>query len=404
MSQKKIKFFLIILALSFVTDLYPTTTDIYLLIVFFITAFYFHFKDLEYDPGIIFIIIFFILINLVNALFFGMFQITTLVGMILRLLIPYYILKILDIDFIIIFEKTIYFLAILSIPLYILQLIKPDTYYHLNPFFRPMMTDLRYSLKIYSYVLHTIHTESLSRNSGFAWEPGGFGYVLGIAIMFNVVRYNFVITKKAIILLLVGLTTLSTTFYIFVLVLFSFYLYERKKKPAILYFALPLIVFIFIFTYQLPFMSEKIEKNMSSRKFLESKTITNPGRFGGLYYEYKRFSEYPLGYGINSGGKWKDYTGEMITGASGIGSFLRMWGIIGFLLLIYTLYNLSNRLSTIYQNKNKIFVMITILLFLFSNPIARDPTFLMLVYFPLFIMTKKNVVINIYNAMVTVRK
>ena len=76
---------------------------------------------------------------------------------------------------------------------------------------------------------------------------------------------------------------------------------------------------------------------------------------------------------------------------------MRVWGIIGFLFLLYALYNLSKNLAIINQNKNKIFVMITILLFLFSNPIARDPIFLMMVYFPLFILTKKNVLINIYS-------
>jgi hypothetical protein len=266
-----------------------------------------------------------------------------------------------------------------------------------------MMMDARYDSKIYSFVLHTVHYDLLYRNCGFVWEPGGFGYILGLAIMFNVMRNNFNLNKKLLILLLVGLTTLSTTFYIFVLVLLAIYLYEKKRNIIILFFALPMIILISIYITQLPFLSEKIEKEIKSPPKMKSTEI-EAGRFGGLNYDFDRFIEYPFGYGINTNFEGKNISGGHFFGPSGVGNFLRMWGIIGLLFLIYSLYNFSKRLSIIYRNQNKIFIMITIFLFLFSNPIERDPIFLIIVYFPLFILTKESVNANIYNFMIAYQK
>ena len=405
---KKAKYFFLIVSLSYITGLYPVTTDTYLAVVFLISIFYFHFNGLKYDISIFYIIIFLVLISFTSTFFYGSIQIMTLVGMIFRLLIPYYIIKILDQDFIIMFERTIYFFAILSIPFYLIQLIKPDIYLHFNPLFHSMMTDLRYQLKIYNYVLHTIHFETLSRNSGFTWEPGVFGYVIGIAIMFNVVRNNFTITKRSIVLLLIGLTTLSTTFYIFVLIFFAFYLYERKTNLAVMYIMLPLIVVCFVLIFQLPFMNQKIESQveMQSRSvyYLQSLKSPSAGRFGGLILEYIRFIEYPFGYGINNGGVGKDIHGDLISGPSGLARYAKNWGIFGIVFLLYSLYKLSSKLSYFYRNKNKIFVMITVLLFLFSNPIEREPIFLMLIYLPLYILTPQNIMINFYKLMVIKNK
>ena len=393
---------MILLALSFITNLSPTITDTYLVIVFLISASYFHFKRLKYDLGIFLIIIFFLLINFVCALFYGTFEISTLIGMILRMLIPYYILKILDKDFLFYFEKIIYFFAILSIPFYILQLIVPGIYLQLNSLFRPLMTDLRYQDKIFNYVFHTVHYNAIFRNSGFAWEPGGFGYVIGIAIMFNVVRNSFRITRTAVLLILVGLTTLSTTFYLFILIFLGFYLYEKKQNIAILYFALPVMVLVSIYAYQLPFIGEKINLSIqreninASNHYLESRPLAGAGRFGGLIFEYNRIVNYPFGYGINTGAKGKNISGDLIAGPNGLAHFTRMWGVFGFIFLLYALYALSKRLSIIYFCKNKLFPITTILLFFFSNPIEREPILLMLGYYSIFVLTKKEVYTHIY--------
>lgn len=399
----KIKYLFLVIGLSYITGLYPVTTDIYLIIVFLICALYFTQKGFKYDRGIFYIILFFSLINFISIFFFGPIQLSTFFGMILRLLIPYYIIKIIGEDFIYIFEKTIYFFAIFSIPFYLLQFIIPGFFLNLTPYFEPMMTDIRYNAHIYNYMFHTVHFDSLTRNSGFTWEPGGFGYVIGIAIMFNVIRQNFTLSKRTLLLLLVGITTLSTTFYIFILFLLIFYLYKKKRNLAVLVLGIPIIIIISIYTIQLPFVGDKIDANILNTQKMQKQNfelldIEGVGRFYGFIIDFNKFVNYPLGYGVNTGASLVNTLSEFVNGPSGLGRFLSIWGLAGFIYLILSINNLSNKLSIKYHTKQKMFIMMTILLFLFSNPIEREPTFLMLLYFPAFILRKTNLTQEINNS------
>jgi len=121
------------------------------------------------------------------------------------------------------------------------------------------------------------------------------------------------------------------------------------------------------------------------------------GRFGGWIYDYRRFIEYPLGYGIITEISGKNIFGETISSPCGLGRFIRMWGIFGILFLLWSLFNLSSRLSLIFGNRNKVFLLIVVLIFLFSNPIERDPLFMMILYLPLFVLTEKITLFTTYN-------
>lgn len=378
------------------TGMIVFTGDGYLIFYTIISLIFFLNENHRMDHFIVVILLLNIVIHVISYLFLGSFSITTFIGYNLRILAPYFAIKILLEKFRILYNTFAYYLALLSIPFYIIQLINVDLLRVLSPFFISHNNEIRASSDILGFYIHTVHFREPFRNAGFAWEPGGFAFFLGIGLLFGLGLTNFKLDKKNWVILLVGMTTLSTTFYIFLALVFII-INNNIEIPTYIkrLVLLPLLIFGIYSITNLPFMLEKIiqaidDYNAISNVRLEGSDFENGiGRIGAFKQNLIDFSKFPLGYGINESGRTKTYTGVVIGGPVGLSRIIVQWGLLGIFFLVY-IFNKIPYVFTINNNvKSKWVFSMSILLFLFSNPIERQPVLLMLLFFPFIRINRK---------------
>jgi len=293
---------------------------------------------------------------------------STFVGSVLKLFIGYAFIKISRENLLVWFERTVYLLAIISIPFYILQL----TY---QPFFEAMpinfaeagrLADGHWNGLIYNYT-----TYHLSQNSGFAGEPGTFGYYVGFAMIFNLILNQGKPNKVFYILMIIGMTSISTTYYI-TLMLFGGYFIMRSSifaKSMLLVVAIPAVGFVF----SLPFMGDKIDEYVEqSEDFSNSRVVKSQriNRLAMFIKDINNLMELPTGYGLNQSGLSKNIYGQVITGTNGISRIAVRYGFFGFVFFMVVYIRLYRKVS-LGLPYSGILAMITFM-YIGANPMERD--------------------------------
>lgn len=364
-------------------------TDEYLILLNVVALLFFLKRKKHFDSFIFILIGLFVAINLLSALFFGSFEVITLGGFILRLIAPYLVIKVIGSDLLDLLPKFATVMAIVSIPFYLFQMLYANLLLKIF-FYYPMITgDIRFSAGKYSLFFHTMDINGLTRNAGFLWEPGGFGYFLGMAIMLLLVRTNFKLTFQIFGLAVVGLTTLSTTFYLFLILTLIYFIAHTKRFNFSFLFLVPVFIVLTYYILTLDFMTDKIWSNYDNAKAMQSsrlgRTDDKLGRLGNFKIEIEEFFNYPIGYGINQNGRIKNASGEFASGPCGVSHHIARWGIAGIVLLVLALFKFSKYLNKIYAYNISYYPGLVIILFLFSNPIDRD-TFLISILFLPFII------------------
>jgi len=298
-------------------------------------------------------------------------------------------LSILKENFIIIYEKVVYYFSIISLFFFSLQVLSFNTVYRslkaiqgfLN-LYNPIY-DGEYFVNIFIY---TINSDIGNyRNCGFMWEPGPFSVILGLALAFRLSRNSFQIDKVVVVLFIATLTTFSTTGYLILIVILIMY-YRNKKAHKRIYLFPILIIFLFSI-YQVSFVSKKInnqlkfsdatyENAISAYKW--SKKTQSLGRFAGLILNLRDFSHFPI---IGIGGFQENMEtvqyGYKIRSVNGLGLYLVTFGGLGFLILLRNFYASSSRM--IIASKKNInlgkYLFVIFLISAFSFPMLTYPLF-----------------------------
>ena len=107
-------------------------------------------------------------------------------------------------------------------------------------------------------------------------------------------------------------------------------------------------------------------------------------RFSVFAINLKRTLEYPLGYGAYT---IKDDFNSDFVGVNGLAVFMRMWGVLGLVYLMYAMFLFLKRLN---DEKSYLVLlgMSVICIMFFSNPVERSPL-LYLFVFSSFLWNKK---------------
>lgn len=385
--------------------------DIYLFISSAFAFAIFYVKGNRISPAIVKITFFVLAIGTIWFLIDrNVANFLAMTGIVVRLLLAYFSLAVIGPDFLGKYVKLVYLLSIIAIPLYIVQLIYPAFYTSLLSPLAPLFTPDRrmLSMKI-SYLVFTYIYSAPYRNSGFMWEPGALGMAVGIAIIIHFFRNGFKFDKKLTVFLFVGLTTQSTTFYISLLPLF--YLYNYFSPVKVIYkrivFVALIVGFVLMFL-RLPFLYEKlIDYQLHYERYAGAgienimELSTASGRLIQIVADFESFLRFPLGQGASTIFRSKNYYGETVTGASGLGRFLVTWGVFGLFFFVFSIKRFYKYLNRNIYNKGWIYVMSIIGLYFFSNPVDRNPFFIALLIFP-FIYRFNSVYAN--NALVSIRK
>jgi hypothetical protein len=365
-----------------ITNLY---TSLWGDILFISLSFYVTYKNKVgfYDKFVKYFSIIYLLITLHYYTDFGFVMLSSF-KFYLKILAIYYLLKHYKLRFLKGFHDVVYILGLISLPLYLIQLVNYDLIYNIMSLIN-IAPAQHTNLGWVHIGFFTIDPTGMSRNSGFMWEPGAFGAFLSIALIINVIINDFRFNKKMFVLFIIILTTISTTAYI---VMFLIAL-SVVIKPRIKYLVLSipvLIISVFLFI-SLPFLKDKIiftfynQENYMS--FIEGQDVKNGksiGRYAGAMIELNNFAERPVfGWGFQQEYKQQGLNDDF-GNPNGLSVLLGKFGIVGISFFFASTFLTLKKLSLNRYIPVGFFIIILILISM-SNPLETNLFFLM---FPLY--------------------
>jgi hypothetical protein len=349
------------------------TGDVSLVVMSTIGLGYFFFVKKEKIDSIFWkIMAYWLVVNFFAWAFLGGidFKISSLLGSIFKMIIGYVYIKIFRERFILWFEQAVFVLLIVSLPLYFIQMANPTLLPRI-PF--NFVAPERVLLGDWNGIIFNYAPVHVHQNSGFAGEPGTFGYYVGFASIFNLFLNKGKFTKRFFLFLGMGLTTISTNFYLTVMLFSAIYLLnsEGLLKYFVIILAFPVIYVIF---FQVPFLGAKIGEMLdASDSFTEKSMIkwTRVNRFAYFLSQVGAIADYPLGYGVNENALLvKNLYGQTIEGTNGISRIAVRFGIFGFIYFFTIFYKWFKRFAIGFKGHFILFLIVT--MYLGANPMERD--------------------------------
>ncbi len=374
---------------------YFVQDDIFTSVVFAILLLVFLIKQLKFDSLFFATIIVWFIINIFSS-FINInqdFPYLTLIGVTLRIVMPYLIVKIIGVTF---FDQTIkyaYILSIIGLLLFSIQLLATNLFYGLAPYLN-LITQQEQSENGGWYIfIYMFSSWAPYRNCGFAWEPGGYSCIITILLAINLVKRNFKLDKISLVFLLSIITTLSTSGYLALFLLFIAYVIANKNviiNPFYLISLIVTIIFAIHFYQTSDFLGDKIDTYVENAD-VEYNHFTGIVRINRIE-EFNRALDqswnWPLGNGVFlSEYRLNKYgTG---TGSNSFASILTQWGWLGLILFFYSLF-----MFFYFFTKNYVISLIipfSITFVLFSNPFSmRYIVFALFFYYFIHINKQQN--------------
>lgn len=301
-------------------------------------------------------------------------------GLFVRLFFSFNVIQIVGDQFADKWIRLIRFISIVSIVMFIVQLIVPALLFDMNDLFSIPERENSNSILFNFMYLHQY------RNCGPMWEPGVFAALLIITLFISEVYKKKLFTKYNFPIILALLTTFSTTGYLALLVITVLH-FIQEKSFSVSYYILLFIVIAAVASFQI------IDDKITSQYYGLSDEIygvdqasdeykVSISRYASFVVDYDVFAERPwLGYGAdilttNKNTYFQEY-GENINRSSGIMSQLVRFGLVGLVVFFGAMYKSFKSITSI---KNSIGGIILLLLLLFSSPISYSTVILMLLF------------------------
>lgn len=302
-------------------------------------------------------------------------------------------------SFIVFSTDVLFFLTVLSIVLFVFQLIALD----------PMLAiwqqfDLSEALfdKPYTHYAHTflytIHQfkdteKGAARNAGFCWEPGAFACFLVIGVYFQLLRDGYKIGSNKIrylTFLLAILTTQSTTGLVGLFVIVVWYLSSQPKGQYAKYGFMAILIASPLLAL-LPQQFEKIESQLSDDLLEQVLTLDENenekglGRFQSIIVLGVDFFDNPiLGLGANKADSWVSRMGLDVNATSGIGHMFATYGIFLMVPYLWLLYRSGKVYCQVFMCKGAWVFPVLMIVLGFSFSVLETPFFLTAAFYGAF--------------------
>lgn len=397
--REKIDYFLFIMAFLITAMANAVTiSNITLVLAAAITLYFFLKRGYKFDKAFIYFSVIFLGIVGIYLIKFGYINPRTGREYI-KFLYGYILIKMLWRNFIPYFTKTVYILALISLPLYLLQLYNYDLMKSIIGVLEhhiPLM-DMREDWYENLFVF-TLNDNGMLRNSGFAWEPKGFGTFLDLAVFFRLIENRFKLIDRRIIVYVIALITTFSTASLSILFFTAipFYLHNTKVSYKIIagVIVVPIIIITF---FNAKFLKDKILNEYNTRsEYVAFVTDTRTdiksrslGRFGSLIIDFMDVKKEPLlGYGNQKFKRTQfSVSGVKLVRVNGLSDYMAKYGLIGSIFLLVVLSKSFKRFSNLYRFKGSIWILLGVLLINFASALFFSPLYMMLIFFP-FIKTK----------------
>lgn len=381
LNHKNVLFFLVAILIPLGTPI--SFSDYYIITIFIYSILLFIYYKNRFDKFIIVILGLWGIIN-----FFAMqlndtsFNFYTFWGTTIKILLPYFSIKVIGWSLINKISSTVYYLTIITLPIHLLRIVYPQIFELFNSLFEPLTADFLKGQGWYSFIY--TYNRTTIRNSGFMWEPGAYAMMLNIAILNFMCNNGFRLDRRLIVLLIALLTTLSTMGFFSLLVFFILIL-NNSKNYKLVYFVVPLLIIFAQEIYNLEFISGKITdyvENLNKYYFRVEAESYKVNRFSMFLISLRETYAYPFGYGVVKSNFVMENFGSDVKGVGAISGILRMWGVVGLLFFIFSIYRYYNLIT---NNKKLVFSIlatIVILFSFFSNPVEKSPILYFIIYYP----------------------
>lgn len=372
--------------------------DFYLYLGAILTFLIFILKDLKVERKLIEIFIAFLILFLLQVLLLRKFNLSVLLGYYFRLLWAYAAVKIIGPDFTRFYVNIIYFLTIIGFFIYFSTILIPGFYEFIRSlsvrYIMPLeMLEGNFRRNIIIYTCEYWLLDTFPRNAGPFWEPGGYGVFLILALLFNTVNQNKMLSKRNIIFSLAIITTFSmgTYFAYIIYLILTVRIYYKRFWPLVTIFILVLAALAY---FRFEFLGSKLDSRYEGYEErapdVERYEDLDGGidRFSGIELDLKEFLSSPI-IGTSKFGEY-----EFQRATNSVTALLREFGIYGFILIIYLLYKSMKNYVTFY-NRNTFFTLVLLSTYLASSlsQAIFGKSFFMSLLFLHFIYNKKNYVL-----------
>lgn len=371
-------FLLLIFLLFLEGSAFFLISEFFVIGVFLVLLAIFLYKKNRFDVEFFVVLAAWTAINFISYIVNDKLPTNTFLGSVLKICIPYFVVKIIGSSF---FEKLfrfLYILVIIASCCYVVEVIAPSFVNSLTPYLNflvhgRMLENGDFYIIVYNHLgLYAQYYGIFPRNSGFMWEPGAYAWILNFMIVYKLHRDNYVLDRKILLLVLALVSTFSTAGYLGLFFIIIFYLIKRGTRTALL--ILPFVFLAFLFGsvklfYSADFMSEKLnvyqEQGMEVREATfgeESWERVSRIAMGRISLENSLVR--PWGDGINLSSYIVKKYGE-ISAPNALASLLSEWGWLGFIAFVFAVW----RFNPVGFNKGfGPYLLIPLFISLFSNP------------------------------------
>lgn len=344
------------------------------------------------NKKILSICIYWIVVNILCLLLKSyFFNINNIIGFLTPIFISFGILVVVGVNFWERIEKIVFYLTLISLLLFIVQLFTGSLFDSFYSFFGRFIAEVYTETRptawyAYIYTYSPIEGLDFPRNSGFMWEPGAYAMIISVALGYRFLSNGVCVDRHNLVYILALISTFSTAGYIMLILFFIIYIIETRS----ILLTIPLIIilcFLIPYVISLDFVGGKFasySEGMGQSFTNERLGLYEYNRFETFSINMQRLFEFPIGYGVN---QITDKFNNYFVGVNGIGVFARSWGIVGLIVALRSI------MCTIkmWCNKSKIhhpklcvaIIFIIFMVTFFSNPIERSLLFLSLIIFPL---------------------
>jgi len=375
--------YIAIVILIFISGNLTFINQTVLFLTFIFSTLLFFYRLNKLDTTFIYFLLTLFIILILQSLKFNFFPINTYLGVFIRILVAYFILKSIGVSFIDKFIKVMYYISILSLIFYISILIVPGLEQLLITNFTTFaVTDIGSTIRYSILGLYTILPDLIFKNAGPFWEMGAFGGYLVLTLLFSLLKDSNLKSKINIILIITILTTQSTTAYIS-LVLLLFIIYFKEIKSIFLKILMSLIILsgAFYAYVSLEFMSEKIEHQLEMATMINTNNLENADsqRFINILKDWNDIQGHEIiGRGPHSSTRYSSRNFKQEIRTVGSTDMIVRYGYPFFILMLYFIYISVSNYSKYLNNQNmfqSIGIVFLVLVLLMSEIYFLYPLF-----------------------------
>jgi hypothetical protein len=329
----------------------------------------------------ILLIFIFVSWELIQLVYYGIFNLTTISGSIIRFFSFYFVILIIGSDFLLLYTRLIRLFAVISLFFYSLFFFPDITNIFINfadfyvkPLF-PIPSNESWLPTFIVFNPYGFDLVPIHRNSGPFYEPGIFSIYLNVAILFNIALDGKLLFRRNAIFIIALITTFSTAGYITFFFLFTTSFYFLSRKVIVKNVLIVPVILLFVVVYQgAEFLAPKVQQ-----QYLIADVKTT--RFGSALRDIEKIQDAPiLGYGRRIEALYgaTEWDHQLMHRNNGLTNLFTRWGLILGFFFLWNYYKAFRNIATSYNlNRNFIWIaLVSIMLSAFSQTIFRFSFFM----------------------------